>query len=256
MPDATPQHTDAVGDVRPPDVPQGRGCWWIPADRSGEEATSAVAQAYLQLRERILSGALTPGTPLSEYQLARELSVSRTPVREALSRLQAVGLVRAVPQRGMFVRELGPQDVVEIIEIREALESMAARRFVENGVDEELLDRWDQEADEAGRLIAAGDIPEAFVLGCRLHDELIEAAGNGRLTDIIAQLGEQIWLLGMVGIRARGRPETANQEHKELLALLRKGDADGAEQCMRRHLRTEGRILLDASLPRTARMMR
>jgi DNA-binding GntR family transcriptional regulator len=238
------------------EVPPGRGCWWIPPDRQGEEATSAVAQAYLQLREQILSGQLTPGTPLSEYQLAKALSVSRTPVREALSRLQAIGLVRSVPARGMFVRELGPQDVVEILEIREQLECLAVRRVVEHGVPESSLTRWEQETDEAARLIAAGELPQALALGCKLHDELISEAGNGRLAEILAQLGEQIWLLGMVGIRAPGRPPEANREHQELLDLLRKGDADGAEASMRQHLRNEGRILLKAYLPAAALDMR
>lgn len=257
MSDATTARPGRASErARRIDVPPGRGCWWIPPDRQGEEATSAVAQAYIQLREQILSGQLPPGTPLSEYQLAKALSVSRTPVREALSRLQSVGLVRSVPQRGMFVRELGPQDVVEILEIREALESLAVRRFVERGIPEASLDRWEDETEQARELIANGQFPEALALGCRLHDELILGGGNGRLTEIVAQLGEQIWLLGMVGIRAPGRPEKANREHKELIALLRKGDAAAAEACMRQHLRNEGRILLEASLPAAALGMR
>lgn len=231
------------------EVPPGRGCWWIPPDRQGEEKTSAVAQAYTQLREQILSGQLSPGSPLSEYQLAKALSVSRTPVREALGRLQAVGLVRSVPQRGMFVNELGPQDVVEILEIREQLECLALRRLVENGVPEDMLKRWEEQTDAAVEAIAADQLPEALALGCQLHDELILAAGNSRMTEILGQLGEQIWLLGLVGIRAPGRPVQAAHEHQDLLKLLRSGDADAVEAAMRQHLRNEGRVLLEASLP-------
>jgi len=231
------------------DVPVGRGCWWIPPDRQEEAKTSAVAQAYMQLREQILSGQLAPGTPLSEYQLATALSVSRTPIREALSRLQAIGLVRSVPQRGMFVSELGAQDIVEILEIREQLECLAVRRLVEHGVDEQLLRRWEEQTDAALEAIVAGELAESLALGCQLHDELILAAGNRRMTDILGQLGEQVWLLGLVGIRAPGRPEQALREHKELLKLLRTGDADAVEAAMRQHLRNEGRVLLESSLP-------
>jgi DNA-binding GntR family transcriptional regulator len=85
-------------------VPPGRGCWWIPQDRQKEESASVVAQAYLELRRQILGGQLQPGEPLSEYQLAKALNVSRTPVREALARLRSAGLVRSVPQRATWSR--------------------------------------------------------------------------------------------------------------------------------------------------------
>lgn len=238
------------------EVPPGRGCWWIPPDRKSEESTSVVAQAYLELRRQILSGQLAPGAPLSEYQLAKALSVSRTPVREALARLRSAGLVRSVPQRGMFVSELGPKDVVEILEIREQLECLAVRRVVEHGVPESVLARWEQRNDEARELILADRLPEALARGSGLHDELIAEAGNSRLIEFLAQLGEQVWLLGMVGIRAPGRPLEANDEHRVLLKCLREGDADGAEAAMREHLRNEGRILLTASLPAEALALR
>jgi DNA-binding GntR family transcriptional regulator len=247
---------DAIEDgaVRPerPAIPPGRGAWWVPPERREQETQSAVTQAYLRLREMILSGELAPGTPLSEYQLVRSLEVSRTPIREALSRLQSVGLVRGVPQRGMFVREMGPQDVVEIFEIREQLEPLAVRRFVEQGFDEALLAQLEREADEAPQLMAQGKLREGVILGSRLHDALIAAAGNSRLTEILAELGDQIWLLSMVGIHAPGRPQEASREHQELLALIRARDADAAADFMRQHLRNEGRALLGALLPNGA----
>jgi DNA-binding GntR family transcriptional regulator len=224
----------------------------VSSEQGDRESNSAVAQAYLKLREMILTGELAPGTPLSEYQLVRSLSVSRTPIREALSRLQSVGLVRGVPHRGMFVRELGPRDVVEIFEIREQLEPFAVRRFIERGMDEAVLQRLEAEADEAPKLMAEGRYREGVILGSRLHDTLIAASGNTRLNEILAELGDQIWLLSMVGIRAPGRPEEASREHQELLALIRARDADGAEAYMRQHLRNEGRALLGALLPNGA----
>jgi DNA-binding GntR family transcriptional regulator len=231
-------------------VPPGRGCWWIPLDRQSEESTTVVAQTYLELRRQILSGQLQPGEPLSEYQLAKTFNVSRTPVREALARLNSAGLVRSVPQRGMFVSELGPSDVVEIMEIRERLESLVVRRVMDQELSDEQLITWEGQTEQARQLIADGQLPEALAIGSSLHDQLIEVAGNERLAGILAQLSEQVWLLSMVGIRAPGRPEVANEEHRVLLAHMRDGDADAAEAAMREHLRNEGRILLSATLPK------
>lgn len=231
------------------DLPPGSACWWVPRRRKVERGTSAVAYAYAQLREDILRGELAPGTPLSEYQLAKALAVSRTPVREALGRLQAAGLVRNVPQRGMFVRELGAEDVIEILEIREQLECLAVHRVATRGVPDATLARWDETTGDAARLIAEGALPDALALGCQLHDEIVSLAGNGRLTDILGQLGEQIRLLGLVGIRVPGRPEESVRDHRQLLALLRERDVDGAVATMREHLRGEGQILLKALLP-------
>ncbi len=231
-------------------VPPSRGCWWIPPDRQSEESTSVVAQAYLELRRQILSGQLQPGEPLSEYQLAKALNVSRTPVREALARLRSAGLVRSVPQRGMFVSELGPRDVIEIMEIRERLESLVVRRAMDQGLSGEQLTGWEEQTGQARQLIVDGRLPEALAIGSSLHDQLISLAGNERLAGILAQLSEQVWLLSMVGIRAPGRPEQANEEHRVLLVHMRNGDADAAEAAMREHLRNEGRILLSATLPK------
>ncbi len=245
-----PDNARTAGAATTIPIPPGRGCWWIPLDRQHEESASVVAQAYLELRRQILSGQLQPGEPLSEYQLAKTLNVSRTPVREALARLRSAGLVRSVPQRGMFVSELGPGDVVEIMEIRERLESLVVRRAMDQGLSGEQLTSWEEQTEQARQLIADGRLPEALAIGSALHDQLISLAGNERLAEILAQLSEQVWLLSMVGIRAPGRPEQANEEHRALLAHMRNGDADAAEAAMREHLRNEGRVLLSATLPK------
>ncbi len=246
MTDAATPSKHVADDI---DLLSGSACCWVPEQRRVEKGASTVAYAYGQLRERILSGELGPGSALSEYQLAKTLSVSRTPVREALGRLQAAGLVRNIPQRGMFVRELGAEDVIEILEIREMLECLAVQRIVARGVPDATLADWEGQTDEAAGLVAEGRLSEAFALGCQLHDEIVSLAGNGRLTDILGQLGDQIRLLGLVGIRVPGRPAESVREHRQLIALLRGRDATGAVATMREHLQGEGQILLKALLP-------
>ena len=169
-------------------------------------------------------------------------------MREALGRLETVGLVRNIPQRGMSVRELGAQDAIEIIEIREQLECLAVRRVAEQGVPEATL-AVESNTIRGEGVHAEGKLSESFALGCELHDEIVSMAGNGRLSEMLGQLGEQIRLLGVVGIRVPGRQEAAARDHRQLVRLIREGDVEGAVEAMRDHLRGEGEILLKALLP-------
>jgi len=215
-----------------------------------DDDSSVVEVVYQQLREQILSGQLAPGEALSEYRLASALGASRTPVREALRRLESVGLVRSLPHHGVFVRELGIRDVIEIFELREQLESLAARRAVEHHhVTPELVDELEQRQREALQLIREGKLRESFPVANPIHDRIIGFADNARLVNVLGQLAEQIQLLGMVGLRSAGRAEQVIDEHLKLIDALRRNDADGAEAAMREHLGNEGKVLARALLP-------
>ena len=192
--------------------------------------------AYSEIRERILAGKLVPHEPLSEYQLADELKVSRTPVREALKRLEHEGLVRFVPNRGAFVADVSIRDIVEIYELREQLESFAAGVAASEMplADIEVLRR---KLENAERLAAKGSVKEAFDSDIHLHKQLIQCTKNSRMTALLATLDDQVHRIRIISPSSLGRLEAMVREHREVLEYIGRRDCAGAQEAMRRHLR-------------------
>jgi DNA-binding GntR family transcriptional regulator len=192
--------------------------------------------AYEEIRRRILDGDLAPAAPLSEYQLADLLQVSRTPVREALKRLGHEGLVRSIPNRGAFVAELSVQDIREIYQIREQLESHAARIATET-LSTAAIDELEEELARAAALAAKGRVKDTFESDIHLHKRIIDATKNRRLATILATLDDQVRRIRAISPRTPGRLEATLREHRDVVGRIKKRDASGAEVAMRHHLR-------------------
>jgi len=193
-------------------------------------------KAYVEIRHRILEGEILPDEPLSEYQLAVELKVSRTPVREALKRLEHKGLVRFVPNRGAFVRGLSVADIVEIYQVREQLEGFAAR-IASSEMPDADIEVLEQELEYAHDLPAAGRMQEAFASDVHLHKQLIECTKNTRLAAILATLDDQVHRIRVLSPNTPGRLEATLGEHREILNCLKLRDPEGAQKAMLHHLR-------------------
>jgi DNA-binding GntR family transcriptional regulator len=192
--------------------------------------------AYEEIRRRILDADLAPAAPLSEYQLADLLQVSRTPVREALKRLEHEGLVRSIPSRGAFVAELSAQDIMEIYQIREQMESLAARIAAETMPVADVEDLEDELA-RAATFAAKGRVKDTFESDVHLHKRIIEATRNGRLAGILGTLDDQVQRIRVMSPRTPGRLEATLREHREIVGRIKERDASGAEAAMRHHLR-------------------
>lgn len=197
--------------------------------------------AYLQLHAAIQDGALTPGTRLREVELAEWLGASRTPVREALGRLESEGLVARDPHRGMIVAELDSSMVGELYVMREVLEGTAAALAARHASDVEiatlrsLADR-DRELRADAALLARNN---------RLfHDALYRSAHNRYLLRTLSSLREAMALLGQTTLAMPGRSTTALDEHEELIAALERRDAAAAEEAARAHIRSAYRARL------------
>lgn len=185
------------------------------------------------LRRAILSGELPGGTRLVQADLASQLDVSTTPVREALRDLATEGLIRLDPHRGAIVRELEMEEVREIYELRKLLEPVAIRLAVERMTDAGL--------ERAGALQAQMDAetdPGRWVELNRLfHAAFADAAGSPRLQAILAGLRDSAAVY--VGLSIKVRPAqitSGNEDHHALLAAVRRRDADAAAEIERRHL--------------------
>jgi DNA-binding GntR family transcriptional regulator len=203
-------------------------------------ATSANAllheAAYDQIRSRILNSQLLPDEPLSEYQLAIDLNMSRTPIREALKRLEHDGLVRFVVNRGAFVRGLSASDISEIYEVREQLEGFAAFTAATNMRDTEIA-ALERELAYAEKLSAQGRVAETFESDVHLHRSLIACTHNDRLASILATLADQVHRVRVLSPNTPGRIEATLREHEEILSAVKRRDGEAARAAMVRHLR-------------------
>jgi len=193
-------------------------------------------EVYEKIRTCILKGEFAPATPLSEYRLAARFKLSRTPVREALTRLERDGMVRAVAGRGAFVSEISAQDIMEIYQVREPLESYAARVAAEK-LNVAGLRELTEVVEEMHKCAAAGYVNETFATDIRFHKIIIGATQNQRMTEILATLDDQMHRIRWMWSHKPMWLDRAVEEHDAIFRCLKKHDAEGAEKAMRKHLR-------------------
>lgn len=188
---------------------------------------------YERLCEEIRSGKLPPGSRLRETEIAERLAVSRTPVREAIRRLEADGLVDHLPRSGAVVRKLEYPELMELYEMRTVLEGTAARlaaRAASPVELEELVAINDEMRAAAGR-------PEVVIgLNRQFHKLLLDAARNRFLLRAMATVENTLLILGSSSMAKPDRAREAVDEHREVLDALLARDGAGAEAAMRRHM--------------------
>lgn len=213
------------------------------------DAFPSLADAvYERLWKRIVNLEFAPGERLSEEALARDLGVSRTPVREALLRLGEVGLVRVSPRRGFAVPEAGADDLSELYDLRAALEGFATRRAAPLLADAEIAANRERQRLAHERAVAGSPAAaeQFFKADIALHDLLQKRGGNRRSARIVADVMGQLALRSM---RAAQDPEQrlrAIAEHTRILDALAARDAAGAAAAMEAHVRSvKARALAD-----------
>jgi DNA-binding GntR family transcriptional regulator len=207
-----------------------------------------------QLRERIFSGELTPGMFLDEIQLAEQMNISRTPLREALKVLTAEGLVRHEPRRGSFVYEVTEQDLDEIFPVIALLEGRCAFEAAQRATDGDLAALEDLH-EKLARHAKAKRINEYYATNFAIHEAIIALAGNRWLAGVINDLRKIVKLARLQQLHAPGRLEQSLSEHLAVFAALKARDPEGAEAAMRTHLsrqRSALRELARSHRPRLA----
>lgn len=205
---------------------------------------SLVDTAYDLIRRRILDNVWPPGHSALEQEVALALGMSRTPVREALVRLQNDGLVEVVPRHGVRVLPVSPTDMREIYEILTALECMAAEIVARRkpGEDELLpLIRATSDMDQA---LADDDLNAWAAADERFHAALVELSGNRQLAATVWNYWGRAHRARMFSLRLRPKPVNSTHEHMALVERLRAGDAAGAAEVNRQHRERASRELL------------
>ncbi|WP_433381459.1 GntR family transcriptional regulator [Actinoplanes sp. CA-142083] len=198
----------------------------------------AAEQAAQSLRDEILSGAIASGTRLGEADLASRLSVSRTPIREALSRLAAEGLVELQPNRGARVATWSTEQLREIFELRLRLEPYAVRVAVPHLNEEQLTELDDLAAamTRAGKPGRAQDLTAIVELNRRFHGMFIDAAGSPPLAGALRGVTHAAVVHQNFHDYTPDALKRSLQHHVEMVAAARAGDGDWAEAIMRAHL--------------------
>ena len=195
------------------------------------------------LRQAILTGDFLPGERLMEITLAKRLGVSRTPVREAIRKLELEGLVDMIPRKGAAVARITVSDLKDVLEVRCHLEEFAASIACDRITEEEkaqltvALKAFEQAIEDKDlRLIAQRDV--------EFHDVIFRATKNKRLLQIINNLREQIYRYRIEYIKDFGYHETLVKEHKEILDAIFSGNKEAAEKIMRTHIYNQEIIVI------------
>jgi DNA-binding GntR family transcriptional regulator len=194
------------------------------------------------LRREILNATFPPGTALRQQDIAEQLGVSPTPVREAFRMLEADGYVESHAHRGTVVAQRDYRDVIDAYEIRFALESLAARRAVARK-DELALDQMKAVTKDAARAMRGGDADGFRRASVGFHHALVDATGSTLLRHMVDRL-EAYWFLFP---QDRQRMTKAHSEHAAVLQSLTKGDSEAAIRVLRRHLDEQIAVLTDIS---------
>jgi DNA-binding GntR family transcriptional regulator len=194
------------------------------------------ARVYSQIKQLILCNEIMPGQKLNHQQLSERLGVSRTPVREALTRLVQEGYVSFLPNRGFTCKEIRLQEAEELYELRESLEAFAVEKAVEKLTDYSLAELR-QKMASYGQDVQNRFTRERLVYDQDVHLTIAQIAGNETLQNTLSHVFERIVLKRRTdGIYDPARGLTAHQEHVELLDAMARRDAQAAVAIVRGHI--------------------
>lgn len=196
-----------------------------------------------ELEGMIVSGELAGGDRLNETALSEQFQVSRGPVREACRGLERTGLIRIVPNRGVFVREMNVKEALELYEIRAALFGLAGKLLAARITNAEVK-KLSALIDEMDAAVDASDINAFYPPNVEFHALLVRYSGNGHLVSLIPTLDKQLHLFRRRGLVRPGKMRSSNQEHKEILSAVAAHDGGRAGALMEQHiLAGKGRLL-------------
>jgi DNA-binding GntR family transcriptional regulator len=208
------------------------------------DSSTQTDHAYRALKQMILDNQLSPGTHLLELEAANLLGVSRTPVREAMVRLDQEGLIALRARHGMRVLPISPEDMEEIYQILTALEAAAAEIVASKPPVERGLDLLNRAIRDMTKALDAGALEKWAEADERFHKLLIELAGNKRLAASVNLHWEQAHRARMVTLRLRPKPTSSMLDHKALVAAIEEGKPSAARRIHREHRRRSGKMLI------------
>jgi len=190
---------------------------------------------YEELKMQILTGKITPGTRMMEVELAEDMGVSRTPVREAIRKLEKEGLVVIEPRRGAYASQISTKDMVDILEVRQTIEGLAAA-FAASRMNEEQKKELVKVYDEFNDAVETGNMKQMISTDARFHHLIVEASGNKLLISMVQQLQELVLRFRYLYYDDFRRAEKMPDEHKYIMEAIIRGDEEKARSAADAHI--------------------
>ena len=195
------------------------------------------------LRQAILKGELKPGERLMEIALAQKLGVSRTPIREAMRKLELEGLVVMIPRRGAQVANITEKDLNDVLEVRIALENMATEKACTRMTEEEMGKLW-LAAKEFERMISDGNLVRLAEADVAFHEIIYRASDNKRLNQVLNNLREQMYRYRVEYLKEEETRNLLVIEHEELTRAIRARDVAKAQEISFQHLENQRKAII------------
>ena len=192
-------------------------------------------QVFEQIKGMILRGEIPPGRRIIESEIAESMGISRTPVREAVHKLEAEGLLKPLPKGGYAVRGLALSDIEETFDIRIILESFAGYLAAKRHTDEELLPLEDK-IDEFQRHLDMNDLRELTRINTEFHELLYNLSKSPKLIKLIHDLRDEIFILRKILLNSAEMARSSNRDHREMIMAIKEGDAKRVEMLIKEHI--------------------
>jgi DNA-binding GntR family transcriptional regulator len=198
------------------------------------ESISLTDRVYRAIKERILNQDIPVGARLHDEQLQRELGVSRTPIREALSKLTREGLVEVIPRSRTHVRTFSEDDINQLFEVRIALETLAVRKAVER-LESGMLHELRELYEEAEKSLKHGNLKPSLRFDAEMHRMILEASGNAWLQNIMSTINDFVVLFRNIGATSSSH-KRFNYRHGEIVQALEQKDCASGVRSLTEHI--------------------
>jgi DNA-binding GntR family transcriptional regulator len=200
---------------------------------------------FNSLREAIIIGELRPGERLMEVQLAEKMGVSRTPVREAIRKLELEGLVDMIPRKGAHVAELSVKDIMDVLEVRASLDGLATALAAERITDDELKE-LNHINGQFSTYIEKENLSGSVKKDVEFHDIIYKASRNDKLITILSNLREQVQRFRVIYLKDYSSPKNLIKEHNDIFAAVSSRSLESARAVAKTHIKNQEKTILSS----------
>ena len=197
-------------------------------------ADSYVDRAYEQLKEAAINFGFKPGERLNEIDLAKRIGISRTPLREALHRLNTEGFLKFIPGKGFFCRDLDPKEIFDLYELRKVIE-LGALRLAAGRAKREELEALEQIQDEINAAAAEASVAKLLRQDELFHERLVALAGNAEMLRVLRNINARIRFVRVVD-SDWAKHAKRNRQHRSVIKMLQQGDGEGCASILEEHI--------------------